>query len=244
MRIIVTRPEPAGTRTAKRLAELGHTAISLPLFEARHEIPPLQIETVRASSALVVTSSEALRALSALSPMMRDALCALPAFAVGEKTGAAARKFGIRTVHVSGGNGEKLSADIAARNDLLSGKPLLYLAGEPRSPGLEQGLARQGIPCRTVVCYRMDPVSYEASDLLQCLPTGADTAVLLYSTQAALRLMALGQTVLPGLLDRLSRFFCLSPAIASALPPQTHARQAIAADPSEQALLRLLGEAG
>lgn len=244
MRVIVTRPEPAGTKTAKRLAELGHTALSLPLFEARHEIPPLQIETVRASSALVVTSSEALRSLSALAPLMRDALCALPAFAVGEKTGAAARKFGISTVHVSGGNGEKLAAGIAARQEHLTAKPLLYLAGEPRSPGLEQGLASHGIPCRTLVCYRMHPVEYDASDLLQCLPAEAETTVLLYSTQAALRLMTLDQTILPGLLDRLSRFFCLSPAIASALPPQTRARQGIAADPSEQALLRLLGEAG
>ena len=38
MRVLVLRPEPAASRTAGRLAALGHEAVLLPLTKAEHDV--------------------------------------------------------------------------------------------------------------------------------------------------------------------------------------------------------------
>lgn len=240
MRIIVTRPEPSGTRTARHLSDLGHVAVPLPLFLAEHIVGAVSADLAGASGAAVLTSAEALRALSDVANPVKMALQTLPAFAVGEKTATAARAFGFPTVHVSGGNGEKLAMEIAKRQTLFQRKPLLYLAGEPRSPGLEDGLARRGIPFHTVVCYRMLPIDHDRNALERCIAPDQETAVLLYSAEAARRLTLLGDLIWPGFLDRIAHFICLSSAIAAILPPETLEKQQIAADPTERALLALI----
>lgn len=242
MRVIVTRPEPAGTKTARRLTELGHTAVSLPLFRAEHEPHAVSGDDAAQSGALIFTSAEALRALDKGEPDRVKALLALPVFAVGAATAAAARKLGFPTVLVSGGNGEALAGLIAESRAMLNGKPLLYLAGEPRSPGLEAGLGARGLACRVCLVYRMAPLDHDATRLRACVEQQAPTAMLLFSAEAARRITALDRQIWPGLFPAISAFLCLSPAIARALPPETVEKQHVAADPSEAALLRCLSD--
>ena len=243
MRVIVTRPEPAGTKTGKRLAELGHIVVSLPLFAADHLENPVSRARARAAAAIVLTSSETLRALSACPPDVKAALTALPAFAVGKTTAAAARSFGFADIHVSDGNGETLAEEIADKKALLHDRPLLYLAGEPRSPGLEQGLTRRGMPFQTITCYRMRPVAHDAQTLWHCVAPAGDTAVLLYSAEAARRLTEIGARMGADWMGAIAAFVCLSPAIASVLPAETLEKQRVAAEPTERALLSLIGPA-
>ena len=78
MRLLVTRPQADGERTAARLRARGHHVTLAPLLH----IEPVDFEFPRAPlSAVVITSANAARAIARHS--RREALTALTAFAVG-----------------------------------------------------------------------------------------------------------------------------------------------------------------
>ncbi len=72
---------------------------------------------------------------------------------------------------------------------------LLYLAGEPRSPRLEQELAAARFPLKVIVCYRMKPVDLRG-EKLQAAFQQQPEAVLLYSTETARRFFELSESFL------------------------------------------------
>src|SRR5262249_2147911 len=110
MRLLVTRPQDDGERTAARLRARGHHVTLAPLlgvgaadFDRRGA--PL--------SAVVMTSANAARAI-ARHPR-REALVALPAFPVGRHTAEAARAAGFREVECADGDKDDLAALLRAR---------------------------------------------------------------------------------------------------------------------------------
>src|SRR5262249_8776003 len=129
VRLLVTRPQDDGERTAARLRARGHPGGGTPARLA----PLLRVEAVdfdppRAPlSAVVMTSANAARAI-ARHPR-REALVALPAFTVGRHTAEAARAAGFREVECADGDKDDLAALLRARYGERSA-PLLYLAGE------------------------------------------------------------------------------------------------------------------
>jgi len=146
VRLLVTRPDPDGARTAQALRARGHAVVLAPLLR------PETIAFVlpeQAFSAVVLTSANAARAIA--DHPGRAQLTALTAFTVGRRTAEAARALGFRDVRSADGDKgdlvDLLRADLL-RTDLLriessDRAPLLYLAGEDRAGDL----AAAGLPC-------------------------------------------------------------------------------------------------
>lgn len=219
--LLVLRPEPGAARTAARGAALGLEAIAAPLFTSR----PLAWDRPdpAAFDALMLTSGQALRHggdLSAFHP--------LPVYAVGARTGAAARNAGFASVTDGDGDAAAL-LDRALADDR---RAILHLAGRDH-----RALAQAGA-CVTVI-----PIY--AADAVDALPPAAaaalarDAVVLLHSPRAARTFAALT--------DWRGRIAALSPAVAEAAGPGWRA-VARAALPTDDALLaaaaRLCEEGG
>ncbi len=227
MRVLVTRPEPAATRTAEKLTALGHEPVLLPLSRARHD-PQAGLRALSGQPpgrghrpddeplpAIAVTSAEALRALETLGERLTPHLDR-PLFAVGQATAAAARALGFRTIIAGEGNGADLAEVIAASPHAAGG--VIYLAGRPRARGLEDALASAGIPVSVAVCYTMQPLDHDRAAVEARLAPALPEAVLVYSAETARTLLALLQGEVLGDLCTQMIWHPLSPAIAAALP--------------------------
>jgi uroporphyrinogen-III synthase len=140
-RVLILRPEPSASATAKMARERGLDAVSVPLFE----VEPVQWDAPEASSfdGLLLTSANAVRAGG--SPL--EALRGLSVYAVGEATAEAARAAGF-DVAASGDSGiDRLLGSIDG--DLK----LLHLCGEDRREPTD---GRQSIT--PVAVYRAKPI--------------------------------------------------------------------------------------
>jgi uroporphyrinogen-III synthase len=231
MRVLVTRPRQSAERTAERLHKLGHQPLILPLTRPHHLPEDAGKALARPCSALVVTSAEAVRAISKLD---LSAYFGVPVFAVGSATADEVRHAGFRTVTVADGTGEGLARLLID----LKRQDLLYLAGHPRSPDLEQGLTAAGIRFSTTVCYEMLPLVWIRSEV-QVLETAPD-AVLLYSSEAARLFME--QPLVRDNPDfwQNCRALCLSGKVARSLGEATKMKVSVASQPTEEALFALL----
>jgi len=123
MRLLVTRPLPAGAATADRLRALGHDVTLAPLMatEAMAWALPEPLP-----EAVMLTSAFAARLANSA------ALHQLPVFAVGDATARAAREAGFADVRDGGGTAQAW-IDGAAAAGVAS---LLHLAGEDLTPAL------------------------------------------------------------------------------------------------------------
>lgn len=233
MRVLVTRPELSAVRTGERLKALGHEPIFLPLFAAEHD--PDGVAQARACSdvaAVLVTSAEAVRALGSAGELAEK-----PLFAVGKTTAKAAESAGFSHVEAADGDGAALAAVLRERFPGDQKPELLYLAGEPRSPRLEQELAAARFPVKVIVCYRMRPVDV-TGDILQATFQQQPEAVLLYSAETARRFFELSESFLKE--TGAIKFLCLSPAIAEAVPASMKGQIKYAVRPDERSLFELL----
>lgn len=235
MRVLVTRPATSGAQTAERLKALGHEPVLLPLFVACHLPVPADAKRSAQHSGLIFTSAEAIRGLEA-DPGALHRLRALQVFTVGKATARAATAAGFISVRTASGDGKSLARLVA---ETLGGHEggLLYLAGEPRSPHLEDALLASGIPVDTHVIYRMKPIMYTERQLAEAIRD--IDVVLLYSREAALRFVETFRTI--GIPEQ-ARFVCLSTSIEASLPEAWAARSETAADMAETAMLERLAE--
>lgn len=241
MRVLVTRPEPAASRTAAELTRRGHEPLLLPLAVAEHNVDALAAALARPHSAVAMTSAEAIRALHAL-PNRPPALFEMACFAVGESTATAAWNLGFRNVVAGDNDGTTLARMIAGQTGpaFSPDRPLLYLAGSPRAPGFESELAAFDVPVAICECYRMRPLAPSSSEIMQVLGTDPVDAILLYSSESARRLFDLplpkpGQALLSG-----ARILCLSEKIAGVVPEFFRSKTQVAPAPTEASLLSLL----
>ncbi|QFI67903.1 uroporphyrinogen-III synthase [Sinorhizobium alkalisoli] len=233
MRLLVTRPQPAAERTARKLEALGHEVAVLPLMQAQHYPDALEASLDRRHDALAVTSAEAIRALATLGPAL-DPHLATPLFAVGEATARTAAALGFTDIRIGPGTGEALAARIPPETGTL-----VYLAGAPRALGFEQVLTERKVKHVTVESYRMVPIAYGPQILPDLLRGGSFDAVLLYSRQTARHFATL---LAEGGLDAAAfsgRYLCLSAAVQDELPSGAIAD--VAAAPDEEHLFELLG---
>jgi uroporphyrinogen-III synthase len=189
---------------------LGHEAIVDPLlqFEA------LEIRKFPAGpfAAIAATSANAMRAAAAGAA---DSLRALPLYAVGSHTAAAAREAGFENVTDCHGDAFALAAMLVQQ--IAAPARVLHLAGEERAQDLGQLLAPHGIEVEVLELYRMRPVErFGPSAAL--IGSGLD-AVLHFSPRSAATFVALCER--EGLVEasRNLRHLCLSQAVAAALAP-------------------------
>lgn len=240
MRVLVTRPRIAAEKTVNRLEALGHEPVALALFEPVHDLDAVSKSAIEPASGLVLTSSEAIRALETIGKLPEDFL-ALPVFAVGEKTAEAAQNLGFASIKIAEGDGKAL-AGLIVQSHQKNSTPLLYLAGEPRSPALEEALSAHDIAIKIITAYRMQALEITAAEIRALFFRPVD-AILLYSQMSAKRFFALATMLEPGELQAAlgnANFLCLSPAIANIVPRHFAAAVRIAQKPSETSLFELL----
>ncbi len=238
MRILVTRPEAAGERTAARLAGLGHEAILLPLSIAVNTPENARQALERGPSCLAITSAETINTLAMLGESLRPFLD-IPVFAVGSATAQAAREKGFAKVHSADGTAEDLAACLVSAKAAREGH-VLYLAGYPRSDRLETTLRHHGIGVKTAECYQMQPIHYTDQDLQRRFGTMMPDVILLYSRETAL--LFFGLPSFAGTYDSLkdSAILCLSRNVAAVVPQELKPGIKIADRPNEPALFALL----
>jgi uroporphyrinogen-III synthase len=239
VRLIVTRPEPDGARTATKLRALGHDVALVPL---------LRIEPVRdvdlgggPFAGVLMTSANALS--GAASHERIAELQSLPVFAVGRRTAEAARAAGFPDVISADGNQRDLVRLVRARMAAPERKPLLYLAGEDRSGDLAGDLAALGLPVRTVVVYHAVAASEFPDAIRNALALGRVEGVLHFSRRSAesfLRCAGAGEALRPAL--RVIHY-CLSSQVAEPLVAAGAAVVRVASRPEEAALIELVNAA-
>jgi uroporphyrinogen-III synthase len=239
MRVLVTRPEPSAARTAAALLRRGHQPVLLPMMRAHHHREGLWQILPALPAALVLTSSEALRALADLGAGLAP-LLPIPLYAVGTATAAAASRLGFASIIIGSGDGEALAERILAdRHTFAANARILYLAGMPRSPGLEARLTNAGVALVTLECYHMEPVDQDPAALAAALAPPPE-AVLFYSAETARHFLSLplvAQTIAGAATLRL---LCLSEKIAQALPPEFRYMALWPEEPREELLLDLI----
>jgi len=236
-RVLVTRPEPGASETALRLAELGLEPVKLPLQET--QALAVAGDAIAAEvAAIAVTSANAIR--HAPRDLLQR-LSALPCFAVGEATAAAAQAAGFARVLEAGGDAGTLAGMIGAKRP---GGLLLYLCGRVRRPHFEQRLHDAGVavaPVETYCTMKLVPSVEQVAAIAGREPIDA---VLLYSANAAEALIETArQKGLESLFGR-SAYLCLSSRIAEVLDGKVGGKVMVAVQPTETALLALIHHVG
>jgi len=233
MRLLVTRPENGGMRSAETLRARGHEVLLAPL---------LRIEAISGAdlgappwAAILLSSANAARVIAA-HPRIGE-LKPLPVLAVGERSADAARAAGFVDVHSAGGDAQDLARAAAARFT-GSRSALLYLVGEDRARDLSGDLG--GLIVRTVVIYRAVKATSLPAEVQAALAESRLDGVLHFSLRTVEAYIACAFAA--GLLDKALAplHFCLSARVAGPLARAANIR--IAARPDEAALLDLVGK--
>ncbi|MGX7875715.1 uroporphyrinogen-III synthase [Mesorhizobium sp. ORM6] len=233
LRVLVTRPEPGASRTARRLQDMGLQPVVLPLTET--VALPADAGLIPSDAvAIAITSANAVR----LAPRAAvEALAALPCYAVGTRTAEAARKMGFSSVVEGSGDAEALADSLAAA---FPDKAIVYLCGRVRFPLFEQRLERAGIKVRAVETYDTLSARYSDETILARLSGQPVDMALFYSAKAAAAMQVLiNRPALKELFEK-TRIFALSARIAAAFDEGAGKAIRIAAQPDEEALLALL----
>ncbi len=236
VRVLVTRPEPQAARTARRLAETGFEALTLPL--TRIVGLPVDASALPGTiDAVAVTSANALRHLPpALVATLADKRC----FAVGERTARLARDLGFRDVIAGPGDAGALAAEIVRRMDTKAA--IAYPCGRVRLAGFEARLAGAGFAVHPIETYDTVPIDHPSAALAAVVGAEPIDAVLLYSADAAGLFAKLAWPPERRLLLARAHYLCMSARVAAALKEVEAAYVDVAAEPTEQALLGLLAQ--
>jgi len=233
MRLLVTRPEPDGERTAQHLRARGHHVLLAPLM--RMETTDCVLADER-YFAVVMTSANAARAVAGHPASAK--LRAMRAFTVGRHTADAARAAGFADVSSADGDKHDLARVLETR---LAGerRPLLYLAGEE----LSGEIALSSGAVETVVVYRTVAVGRFPPGIAAALARGEIDGVLHFSRRSAQAYVDCARRA--GIFERAlaARHYCLSRQVSGPLAAAGAGSIGIAARPEEGAMVELIGGA-
>lgn len=206
MKLLILRPEPGASETAERARALGLEAVVAPLFSIIGAAgPPIAAGLY---DALLLTSANGARHAP-------TGLTALPCFAVGERTAAAARAAGFGDVRTGPCDGAAAAAMMAA----AGAKKALHLCGRDHI-----AVEAEGVAIERRVVYAAEPLPRE--------PFRGPAVAMVHSARGAARLAELAA-------ERSAiAIAAISPAAAEAAG-EGWAEKAVAAAPREQALLEL-----
>lgn len=249
MHLLVTRPEPDADTLAAQLQAAGHTVTREPMLivEPVQPLPPLELHDVQA---LIVTSRNAMRALSDAGALPR--LAHLPLLAVGPGTTAAARAAGVPRVLAGAGSAVDIVGLARGSLDPAAGA-LLHLSGEEVAFDLMPALTAAGFTVRRQIVYRTRARQHLSAATEQVLQHRAIDGVVLMSPRTASVYAEL--IARHGLSDRLAGIVhcCLSAAVAERLeglgpelgpergPTPGDVVKAICRQPNLEEMLALIG---
>ena len=134
MEVVLTRARDDAEGSAARLAALGVSATIVPVTQ----ILSLEWRAPGRIDAVIATSRHAFAGFTGRDVAERAALTALPLYAVGPATAAAAREVGFGDLRVAAGDAQALVDLLVLTN--ARGRAL-YLAGVDRKPA---GVGRRG----------------------------------------------------------------------------------------------------
>jgi uroporphyrinogen-III synthase len=259
VRLLVTRPEPDGARTAAVLREHGHEVLQQPLLRIE---PVVDAEFGRGPwAAVLFTSANAVRAVA--SHRRSKDIAGLPAYTVGRRTQAAAVAAGFGPITSADGDVSALAALIASNLPQMNSSPpprggrksraapsqfsfaatalpLLYCAGEDRAGDLAGALQSRGLRVETVYVYRAAMVADFTPDVQAALAADTIDAVLHYSTRTAAAFVDAATAAGIRDLSIRTRHLCLSAQVAAPLAAAGARAINVASEPNEQALFALI----
>ncbi len=222
MKLLVTRPEPGASATAKRLAAMGHGALLLPCLTVKTFTPRLPEHP----AALVITSGQAVPALPAR-------LHNVPVFCVGDATAAKLRQAGFTRVESAQGDADDLFRLIVTRR--VDGLHVLAV-GERHGLALLARLRAAGLTAVRRKVYTVTKLRVLPEAARAALAGGAVDAALFYSAETARAFCALHP---PG--TAAMQAYALSANVAAGLSGLPWARIHVATAPTEADLMALLG---
>ena len=170
--VLVTRPEPGASDTARRIAAIGLLPILAPCLTVRS----LAVHVPAWVQAVLVSSGNAVPALPA-------ALHSLPLLAVGDATAARARAAGFSNVCSADGDAAALGALAAERCPARS--TLLLATGQGQGGGLAADLRRRGFRVHRRAVYAARPVGRLPGPAREALRAGTLRAALFLSGETA-----------------------------------------------------------
>lgn len=236
MHLIITRPQPDAEELQRILEVRGHRVSSAPLLDIR--MGPQRPIANRPYQAVLITSANGARALT--EHPMRARLLSKLVYAVGPQSRSAAAAVGFPSIVEASGNVGAVIARVQQDLDPARG-PLLYLSGEETSGDLEAVLKKSGFEVDRVIMYAAVPAAHLPAPLIGIIKRRVADGVLLYSRRTAkVWVKCIAAADLGPYMDAITHF-CLSAAVASAIPSGWQERIAVSA--SEQAMLDLIEDA-
>jgi|SRR6187401_1967035 len=234
MRLLVTRPEPDATRTARALRTLGHEVLVAPLLA----MLPIAADFAGRYDGVLMTSANAARAL--VSHPRAAELTLLPCLTVGDRTAEAARTAGFADATSAEGALSDLVDLVASR--FASSARVLYLAGEDRAGDLAADLAQRGLSVDTVAIYQAVAAEKLPAHAAQALQQKGLDGALHYSRRTVATLLTHARHA--GAVDAVNGLahYCLSAEVAVPLREAGASRIMVATRPDEASLLALIPE--
>ena len=228
--VLVTRPEPGASATARQLRSMGFAPEVAPLLTIAPM--PAALPPPEALHGIVVASQHAV-------PPLPWSHRGLPLFAVGEATAAVARQSGFADVRSADGDAPALAALVAL--SLMPGdRPLLLVAGLGQGHHLMRLLTESGFAVERREVYAAQPVDALPETARAMICGCRRGQVLLFSRETALCLSRLIQET--ELLAGLSTLdlAAISRPVAEAVRGLPWRSIRVAMKPTENAVLALL----
>lgn len=237
MKILVTRPEPDGSRLGERLEAAGHEPLLEPLMSVGYLEGEGDIAAdFKQAQAIAFTSANGVRALARVFEGR-----SLPVFAVGAATAAAATREGFARVHEAGGDVNHLAARIGTMLEPEDGT-ILHIAGSVVAGDLAGSLASFGFHIERRVLYDTSAAQALSPQVINAITDGSLDALMVYSPRTGRILVNLvSEAGLEGKMAALT-CYCLSDNVADAVAPLPFGECLVADSPDEDALLDLLHE--
>lgn len=224
--ILITRPEPGASETAKRLAVMGF----LPLLAPMMVVHQRSMVSTGTPQAVLVTSSNAVGALPAT-------LHSTLLLAVGDATASRAREAGFTRVESASRDAAALAVLVAGRCRRADGA-LLLAVGAGQGLDLSAELRRQGFTVRRRVAYNAAPAKTMPTQAAASLAAGEVKVAMFFSPATARAFVAcLGnRTALVAEVVALA----ISAPTAQALNPLPFRAVRVALEPNQDQLMALL----
>jgi uroporphyrinogen-III synthase len=227
--VLVTRPEPGASETARRLEAMGHRALVAPVLRivpAASRLPPAE-----AVQAVLATSANALPALSG------HRGCRL--LTVGNATAARARAAGFTDIVSAGRDAVALAELAAARCDPAAG-PLLLAVGAGEGAKLVGLLRARGFVVLRRETYAGRVMERLPERAVAALAAGEIGTILFFSSATVRAFIDLLGGALPVSVVAGVEALALSGVVEQALTPLPWRRIRVASEPNQDAILALM----
>lgn len=227
--MLVTRPEPGASETARRLEALGHVPLIAPVLHiasASAALPaPGEIQAVLATSANALPALAGYRGCRLLT--------------VGDATAARAREAGFTDILSAGRDAVALAALAGARCD-PGGPPLLLAVGVGEGARLTALLRAAGFTVWRHETYAARPIDRLPAAAVAALAAGEVGTALFFSSATVRAFIDLLGGALPASVAAGVEALALSPTVAQALTPLPWRRIRVASHPNQDAILALM----